>query len=1047
MAEHSSQSRNGCTHGSELNLKEDIAAELEDFMLLTRLGIYDEASEFVNQVLWPHLSWFPVAAEGLGFFREQHDYNGLRRVLSELAMRDIKFQSTHEQKLISMYEDVYDTRSATLGHRLRYLAYESMSMSTLDYISFVALHIAELHIYAKTTATNLDIFGEEASNHIDGLLKHGYFWEAGRVFAICSNVNKQWEKSTSDRRHQHYAALAKVYETLILQLSTEPSQDGHPSDSVTRILTAISVKQAWLEFTVRHNLQQLNIMKTFELEYLNESCGLGLYLIFAEVFSTAPRGTRFHTFERLGQVLSVLHDGKQSLEDLPASAKDTLIGLELGLKGIVQGYTDLLGADHAATRNAADKLFILEHTRENFERLQLEHGNESFGSSNTMGEKRNELQALAQGPNPHDSNWRAIFSQVVYGLHILPLIATALLTWVNLTGYLLESYKEKLLSTRITMASTFVQLIFCASIMDIVGIHGSRQPPRFGASHRMRVSSELEELNYIFSGQSKRWSILPRLSRGPNGSRWFPWHPASLALDIIAMLIVAVAISPALSLLAIPSKHDRWLVGGKDIWLLAADHTLWPDILGSEHAKDNDYLPLYTGLGHSTISSMPDLVWYGQPLLGESLSHDLNLSSNCLTIRHKGDEDAFKVQGNSATWAVAAHAVSILQAQNLVTQWYRTDTTATDSGKDQPLTRLNHGFLSTAYTTMHTWNPVVKVLCNTVHQPLPRNGSVNLLFPTVSPFEVSRGSTNRHLDIEVDPRNTVGLPIQWATLPEAAMKKLLSAAAIVTFQRGLHEGEEPVRLHTLTCSVKASWSQGTLIQNLGPATEQTHEPTSFLEREHSERYFRGLRASSQMEASRPVRMDPGWLDTLAPCLSLDMLNLARDDTTGSAVRLDVIPNRVECILARCLVREMSQSGMAEHTRNTQRLGSTTKQEHVSEIRKQTEGEDSIDYLGHRRLTEPFPDGFNTSCFTPLRGNVYVSGYAYSADSTAHYLALALLFLHALLVIGYLPALLRSHGYRSIRKFETNVAESLDKVEDKSQLVELKGDTAYKHGSR
>ncbi|KAK5081196.1 hypothetical protein LTR05_007990 [Lithohypha guttulata] len=378
MAEHSSQSRNGCTHGSGLNLKEDIAAELEDFMLLTRLGTYDEASEFVNQVLWPHFSWFPILAEVLYFFREQDDYNGLARVLSELAIRDIEFQSTHEQKLIRC------------------------------------------------------------------------------VFAIYSNVNKRWEPSTSDRRDQHYAALAKVYETLILQFSAKPSQDGHPSDSVTRILTAISVKQAWLEFTARHNLRQLNIMRTFELEYLNESCGLGLYLVFAEVFGTAPRGARFLTFERFGQLLDVLHDGKQSLEDLPAAARDTIIALELCLSGIVQGYTDDLGADHAATRDAADKLFILEHTREKFESLQSEHGNESFRISNTMSEKRNELQALAQGPHPHDSDWRAIFSQVVYGLYILPLIATALLTWVNLTGYLLEIYKEKLLSTRITMASTFM---------------------------------------------------------------------------------------------------------------------------------------------------------------------------------------------------------------------------------------------------------------------------------------------------------------------------------------------------------------------------------------------------------------------------------------------------------------------------------------------------------------------------------------------------------------------------------------------------------------
>ncbi|KAK5957200.1 hypothetical protein OHC33_001571 [Knufia fluminis] len=50
-----------------MSMKEDVAAELEDFILLARLGIVDAALEIVDHVLWPHLNVFAVTAEVAGF--------------------------------------------------------------------------------------------------------------------------------------------------------------------------------------------------------------------------------------------------------------------------------------------------------------------------------------------------------------------------------------------------------------------------------------------------------------------------------------------------------------------------------------------------------------------------------------------------------------------------------------------------------------------------------------------------------------------------------------------------------------------------------------------------------------------------------------------------------------------------------------------------------------------------------------------------------------------------------------------------------------------
>lgn len=50
-----------------MDLKEDIAAELEDFVLLARLGITDKALEIVDHGLCRHLHVFAVTAETGGF--------------------------------------------------------------------------------------------------------------------------------------------------------------------------------------------------------------------------------------------------------------------------------------------------------------------------------------------------------------------------------------------------------------------------------------------------------------------------------------------------------------------------------------------------------------------------------------------------------------------------------------------------------------------------------------------------------------------------------------------------------------------------------------------------------------------------------------------------------------------------------------------------------------------------------------------------------------------------------------------------------------------
>lgn len=80
----------------EMDFKEDIAAELEDFILLARLGIIDEALEVADHILWPHLHIFPVFAEVSGFLIQYELWDKLRDIQKELERRRITFDGPDE---------------------------------------------------------------------------------------------------------------------------------------------------------------------------------------------------------------------------------------------------------------------------------------------------------------------------------------------------------------------------------------------------------------------------------------------------------------------------------------------------------------------------------------------------------------------------------------------------------------------------------------------------------------------------------------------------------------------------------------------------------------------------------------------------------------------------------------------------------------------------------------------------------------------------------------------------------------------------------------
>lgn len=81
----------------ELALQEDIGAELDDFLLLSLLGIDGEAQECIRIVLWRHLRYFPIFAEVADYLIEKGDTSLKAQLLRTIMSENINFPHPHER--------------------------------------------------------------------------------------------------------------------------------------------------------------------------------------------------------------------------------------------------------------------------------------------------------------------------------------------------------------------------------------------------------------------------------------------------------------------------------------------------------------------------------------------------------------------------------------------------------------------------------------------------------------------------------------------------------------------------------------------------------------------------------------------------------------------------------------------------------------------------------------------------------------------------------------------------------------------------------------
>lgn len=125
----------------EMDLEEDIATELEDLVLYSRLGMVADATELIEEVLLRHIHYFPVFAEITAFLAGHGDKHRLKRVCDLLASADGGF--------VDSDENLY-TRVITLEVQHRLSAQCKLALSGYNNLSILGRLFNE-PVYDSTT--------------------------------------------------------------------------------------------------------------------------------------------------------------------------------------------------------------------------------------------------------------------------------------------------------------------------------------------------------------------------------------------------------------------------------------------------------------------------------------------------------------------------------------------------------------------------------------------------------------------------------------------------------------------------------------------------------------------------------------------------------------------------------------------------------------------------------------------------------------------------------------------------------------------------------
>ncbi|KAK5094837.1 hypothetical protein LTS08_008455 [Lithohypha guttulata] len=317
----------------DLDLEEDVQAELEDFILLARLGVEDGALHLARTVLWRHVHHFPVFAEVADFLLELRADVYLHELFSAMKEKDIQFPHEEQQAFTHLVHELY-AKTPNPVVLLRQLVYEAhpakrgwykgeRSPPSHQPLSPIQTHSIELtlrrvnrsHVRLSDLTPYALLF-----RVITTQIKHGLHWEAAQIFGLII-ARPDYEACLAIHAKYKWLMLATREAKLLAEI-----QNGQADCKVgiEDALAIVSAKSTYAEHVMRCKA----CTQKGEGQVLRDSFTILLRWLFRRLPNTQPRGKLFDIQTRLGTFL-LQNSVDQSQPTRYSSSQDTGRGTEL----------------------------------------------------------------------------------------------------------------------------------------------------------------------------------------------------------------------------------------------------------------------------------------------------------------------------------------------------------------------------------------------------------------------------------------------------------------------------------------------------------------------------------------------------------------------------------------------------------------------------------------------------------------------------------------------------------------------------------------------
>ncbi|KAK8099967.1 hypothetical protein PG999_010341 [Apiospora kogelbergensis] len=605
-------------------------------------------------------------------------------------------------------------------------------------------------------------------------------------------------------------------------------------------------------------------------------------------------------------------------------------------------------------------------------------------------------------------------------VHVIPIGVTGFLAWLNLTGYFLGDQlaggaanhdRDQLL---LQIAAKITEIAMVASLSTTIMC-----TVRAEAMSKEGVPLGLLSSPFRFNNMNYFWSTAFLAGATARSKNWF--RRVSVVLLIFACGVLAVVVGPSVALLMIPSTENAWPAGGTDFWLLGTSDTLWPDAINVSHVGGDFCLhPDETNIKAAVVglSSCP---WNGYTQLAKSLQdRNIDWQSNFTFIdgvvkrqvtRHQVGAD----MEEGETWAFGPHVATASFVKMISHEWVLATQIASSAQRPGSNSNLKNATTGMGEAHAQSWLPTSRVRCWSTgryeNQPSTGTSEQQLLFPLLPEFGSSPQGTGNNWNVSA----TIGrrykdksIATHWVDVPAPNAENHLGAAIIVETSYQEQYGTRAIQL--TPCSLDIRWAMGTNIGSGLPGTDNmvVYGALKALEDSSTSGEISTSWAPTPGPDWRFAAADRAWLETLLPLVegtreegwttAAAMFAHAGSNSSAGLME-DAFPSLpyIESTLATLVVDGMSRIGLNE---NMQRVNLGRYNGLRTLPQRRTDPGAYFDKLLAGETVVVPPPGVAADAVARLRWDVRVSGLAYGANSTAAYLALAVLLACSAIAVGH-----------------------------------------------